>query len=284
MKEEQHQHSIIAETLKGTIHSLIVHDHGWANKVYEVNNEWIFRFSRKPKDREQLSIEKNFLPEFEKISNIPIPHLEFSGDDWIAYKKLEGIPLRQALESLDDLTKEKIFKDLGSFLTKLHKSDFTHPNLREHPYGGGDFWKDLWEPIESLLSENARINSKTFFAELLQKIIQTPFKKTLCHADIGSSDILYNPEEKTLSGIIDFGDISINDPAKDFSHLKRNLGENAMNSILKSYDRETEKNFHDRIKFHEYSIYFLACDHARVLNYPERIPTFIEEIEQIFKN
>jgi aminoglycoside 2''-phosphotransferase len=284
MKEEQLCRNIITETLQQPIKTLTVHDHGWANKVFEVNHEWIFRFSRKPKDREQLSIEKAFLPEFEKTSNIPIPHIEFSGDDWIAYKKLEGTPLKQLLESIDESTKEKVFKDLGSFLAKLHKSDFTHPNLREYPYGGGDFWENLWEPIESLLSKKTRINSKIFFTGLLQKIGQTPFKKTLCHADIGSSDILYNPEKKTLSGIIDFGDISMNDPAKDFSHLKRNLGENAMNSILKSYDRETEKNFHDRIKFHEYSIYFLACDHARVLGYEVRIPGFIEEIEKLFKN
>lgn len=284
MKDEQQCQRIISETLKTDIRSLVVHDHGWANKVYEINDEWIFRFSRRPKDQEQLHIEKAFLPTFEKVSNIPVPHIEYSGDDWIAYKKIKGIPLKELLETLDEAAKTEAFKELGVFLTKLHNNPFTHPNLSEYPYGGGDFWKDLWEPVAPRLSETARVNSQSFFTKLLQNIQLTPFKKTLCHADIGSSDILYDPERKSIAGIIDFGDISIHDPAKDFSNITRNLGEDAINSILKSYGRETEANFHDRIKFHQYSIYFLACDHARVLNYPERIPSFIEEIEKIFKN
>jgi aminoglycoside 2''-phosphotransferase len=283
MKEEQYQ-NIITETLKKPINALTIHDHGWANKVFEVNDEWIFRFSRTSRDMKQLNIEKSFLPAFEKISNIHVPHIEFTGEDWMAYRKVKGMPLnKESLQTLDETIKEEAFKDIGKFLTLLHSSSFTHPNLCEYPYGGGDFWERLWSPLEPILSEKTKKNAQTFFTDLLIEIEKTPFKKTLCHADIGSSDILYDPENKKIAGIIDFGDISMNDPAKDFSHLKRNLGENAMNSILNSYGRETEKNFLTRIKFHEHNIYFLACDHARVLGYEDRIPEFIEEIEKTFQ-
>ena len=40
---------------------------------------------------------------------------------------------------------------------------------------------------------------------------------TVIHSDIMPEHIIVNPKTHTLSGIIDFGDIEIGDPAYDFA-------------------------------------------------------------------
>jgi len=68
-------------------------------------------------DVRQLEIEKSFLPEFEKVSPLPIPHIKYKGNGFVGYKKLDGVPFTEEIcKSLSDEQRNSIWESVGKFL------------------------------------------------------------------------------------------------------------------------------------------------------------------------
>lgn len=264
------------------ISTKIVND-GWANIVIEINGTWIFRFSRSGLTKGQMAVENSFLPRFEKISPIPVPHIEYAGDDFMGYKKINGIPLRsELLKNLTEPDQTALAQSIGSFLSQLHSFDFSNPQLLEFPYGGNDFWKDLWPASAPLLSENTKKRARDYFEKTFDDLKKISIGKKIIHADLGTSNLLFNPEENRLAGIIDFGDICLHDPARDFNGILRNHGKNFTQKVLEYYDCNSETSFWNRIEFYARRHYFMIVFYAPLFGFADYIPNVIEEIEKIF--
>ena len=168
----------IRNLFEGTIEEYTVKRGSYGNVVFEINKEWIFRFSRGEGDIKQLEIEKSFLPEFEKISPLPVPHIEYTGDGFIGYKKLDGIPFtNEVCEEISNKRRTDVWKSIGAFLSQLHSINFTHENLREYPLGDNDFWNDLWKPIESQLSKKTREKAFAYFTEYFEEEAKNPISQ-----------------------------------------------------------------------------------------------------------
>lgn len=60
----------------------------------------------------------------------------------------------------------------------------------------------------------------------------------LLHCDIAPGHLLCDPVTGSLTGIIDFGDTSIGDPARDFIHVYEDFGPELLARVLVHYDRE----------------------------------------------
>ncbi|MEM7801682.1 MAG: aminoglycoside phosphotransferase family protein, partial [Chloroflexota bacterium] len=207
----------IRDTFPEAIDSYKVIDSGWTNLVIEINDQWIWRFAR-DRSNPQTALEGAFLPAFSDVSPLPIPTPVWQGEDFIAYKKIKGE--RCAPEKFFQLGSDQqsdMISGIGAFLTALHSFEFTHLKLSEAPYGGGDFWVDLWPSVEGKLSDRARSNAERFFKNAFNAIDAYPFSKTLIHSDLATNNLLVNFEAPRLTGIIDFGDLSIGDPAADFA-------------------------------------------------------------------
>lgn len=255
---------------------------GVANFVIEVNNDWIFRFSRRELTRRQMVVENKFLPKFEATCPILIPHIEYSGEDFMGYKKIPGTPLKSdILTKLPGETQNKVARDLGSFLSTLHTFSFDHPDLKEFPYGGEDFWNEIWSVVSPLLSKRTATNTKDYFEEAFLKMHRKPSKKVLTHSDLGTSNILFNNETQTL-GVIDFGDLCIHDPARDFNGLLRNHGRAFTERVLSFYTPKIESNFWDRIDFYAKRQNFMVIYYAPLFGFEEYIPTAVQLIEKLF--
>lgn len=69
------------------------------------------------------------------------------------------------------------------------------------------------------------------------------FQSTVAHQDLTWDNLLIS-SNKTVAGIIDFGDIQITDPAGDIGRLAE-YGIDFMDLLIKYY-RPTEKNFRNR--------------------------------------
>ena len=83
----------ISKVFSEPIKNYIVISGSYGNIVLEINKKWIFRFSQSEMDKKQLTIEKSFLPKFNKSCSISIPNIEYEGKNFIGYKKIHGIPL-----------------------------------------------------------------------------------------------------------------------------------------------------------------------------------------------
>ena len=59
----------------------------------------------------------------------------------------------------------------------------------------------------------------------------------LLHCDIGPGHVLYNPQTGNLTGVIDFGDLVIGDPARDFIYIYEDYGSLILAEVLVRYVR-----------------------------------------------
>lgn len=256
-------------------------DTGWSNVVVEVNQYQIFRFPRKLTP--QFEVEKTFLTQFAANSPLKIPNPEPSSVDFMTYRRIEGERFDPTkFWRLDEAYQEKIIRQLGEFLTALHSFKFEHQDLSEFPYGGGDFWKDLWPLVASDLSETARMNAKRFFEDVFKQIGQEGFTQTIVHADLGTNNLLIDFEASQLTGIIDFSDLCWGDPATDFAGFYRHFGRGFVQRLLDYYQRPIENNFWARIEFQANRKLFFVIYFAQNYGFQEHIPSIIHMIKKRF--
>ena len=257
---------------------------GWSNVVVEINDQWIFRFARDKKNT-QCAVERDFLTKFEKISPVTIPSIVKSGEDYIAYRKIAGerfAPEKYATFSASQ--KAQLKKDLGAFLTELHNFRFAHPQLSEFPYGGHDFWKDLWPVVKDRLSDKTKKQAEGYFTNVLHKIEDASFEKVVTHSDLGTNNILVDFERHQLGGIIDFSDLSVADPAVDFASFYRHFGRQFVENVLDSYQRPIGSHFGTRIDYESKRKPFFVVYFALNNGFERHIPGIVSYIEDLFQD
>lgn len=266
------------------INSYKVIQAGWTNLVIEINDKWIFRFVR-DSNNTQLAVEQDFLPRFERVSPLNVPCIVLSDNDYIAYPKIAGTRFSpQKFSLFSSIQRIKLIKLLGEFLTCLHNFQFTHQYLSEAPYGGDDFWNDLWFPVKDKLCQQTRNNAEKYFIKALEQIQAIPFTKTLTHSDLGTNNILVNFERCQLEGIIDFGDLCLSDPAADFAGFYRNFGHQFVEDLLHYYQRSIEANFWTRIKFESKRKMFFVAYFALNYGYESHVSNILQNIEKLFQD
>lgn len=74
-------------------------------------------------------------------------------------------------------------------------------------------------------------------------------KTTLIHGDFGASNILWDPESKKVTGIIDFGGSGLGDPAYDFAGILSSYGEDFLDLCTDLYPGGNE--IRERVKFYK---------------------------------
>ena len=272
----------IQANLSKPIHSYKVIDRGWTNLVIEINCRWIFRFVRDI-NNQQIAIEREFLPKFAKVSPVKIPEIITSDFDYIAYRKILGerfSPEKFALFS--NFQKTKLIRLLGEFLTCLHNFEFDHQYLSSAPYGGGDFWKDLWVLVKDYLSTLTRDKAEKYFTSVIEEIDSIGYKPTLTHADLGINNILVNFEQNSLGGVIDFGDLCLGDPAADFAGFYRNFGRQFTQELICYYQKPIEANFGTRIEYEAKRKLFFVVYFALNNGFESDVPNIIKYIETLF--
>ena len=99
-------------------------------------------------------------------------------------------------------------------------------------------WAKLYDEIHHYLFSKMRPEardtiSKHFETFLNQSELHT-FEPTLRHGDFGSGNILYDLQNQSISGIIDFGSAGLGDPAVDIA-AAMSFGESFFNHYYASY-------------------------------------------------
>jgi aminoglycoside 2''-phosphotransferase len=273
----------IARVVPFDVQTTKIMNDGWANFVIQINNEWIFRFSRGALTRSQMAVETAFLREFSKVSPLSVPKIEFSGEGFMGYRKIDGVPLKtEVLKDLSEESQSKIARELGEFLTTLHGFYFSHAGLTEFPYGGGDFWGEIWPSVVPLLSQRTQADACRYFEDAFKKMENCSFSKTITHSDLGTSNVFFDPNQKSVAGVIDFGDMCVHDPARDFNGILRNHRQSFTEKVLNFYDRKIEPNFWDRINFYAKKQNFQIIFYAPKFGFQEYVPNCVADIEAMF--
>jgi aminoglycoside phosphotransferase (APT) family kinase protein len=221
-----------------TIHTYEVINTGAENLIIEVNDEWVFRLPRDrslgTKDRKQL----NFLTSFSKRSPLAVPDPVYVTDDLVGYKKIPGSPLYPTqIELLPWEGKEQISKQLGLFLATLHH--YQDETIDFHTgYLGAGVDQSCPQAFARYLrpSEIRKLEAK------LKAIADNPANfvdpTTIIHGDLYFANILWDPTNWVVTGIVDWSALGRGLPAMDFIALADftdNRNDQFLRQILRWY-------------------------------------------------
>src|SRR5205085_1752402 len=129
---------------------------------------------------------------------------------------------------------------LAIFLSELHSFPIEQAvsvGVQEHT---PERWRerylerylDLQKRVFPLLDADLRTKSERLWKDFLDDRAIFAFQPVLIHCDLAGEHILCDPERSTLTGVIDWGDATIGDPAMDFVGLHVDRGKEFTELVL----------------------------------------------------
>ncbi|MEU1534512.1 phosphotransferase family protein [Streptomyces fagopyri] len=212
---------------------------GLDNLAYEVNGELIVRFSKEPdlaRRTALVSHEARVLAAVAGISPLPVPELAFTVAErgCLAYRKLPGTPLLDMPRHRRSAHGTAIAATLGELLAALHAVPVDRlAGLVDVDHEPPAEW--LHEATENYVTAAGRIpaaHRRPVEAFLDAAPPHGGCTPAFSHNDLGIEHVLVDPATWTVTGVIDWSDAAVVDPAHDFGLLLRDLGPAAVRAAL----------------------------------------------------
>ncbi|MEX1255962.1 MAG: phosphotransferase [Dehalococcoidia bacterium] len=222
---------------------------GWDYEVWEANGGWLFRFPLREECAGPLRTEARLLGELAGHVSLPVPLPEFVSEGvdefplpFFGYGKLPGVPLSDV--TLGDRALGEIARQLGRFLTELHAFPLKRAAELEVPCFTAESWREGYREfragcdreVSPLLSAAEAGAVARFWDGYLNDDALFAFRPVLIHADLGMDHILVDEATASVTGVIDFADARVGDPALDFAGLTGGLREAAVQGYAAAPD------------------------------------------------
>ncbi len=236
---------------------------GWDSIVLVVNDEFIFRFPMRDDVIEPLVREIRLLPVLEPTLSTPIPRFEFIGHGnadypytFVGYRMISGIALDDPSITSEQLA--PLVPALATFLNELHSFPVAQAlqlGVEEHtPVLWREVYQeryvDLQKRVFPQLDTRLHTKSKHLWENFLNDQAIFTFLPKLIHRDLACEHIFCDSEHGMLTGVIDWGDVTIGDPAIDFVGLYWTHGMQFTEQILMRYQHPIDTGFWQRMDFY----------------------------------
>lgn len=226
---------------------------GQDNAAYEVNGELVVRQS-KIDDRdlrgEAIGREAALLDAVSELSPLPVPRPIVVDQEAgvLAYRKLPGLPL--SLRPVAEPARPAAA--LGDFLSRIHaaplermetlvpRDDYPPEELRDEA-------EQDYRDIAAHVPPAARRLVEDFLGSAVPGEPGTP---TFCHNDLGAEHVLADAATSTVTGVIDWTDAAVADPAYDLALVYRDLGPEVFELTLAHYQGRFDDAARARVLFY----------------------------------
>ena len=214
-----------------------VDPYGLNNLVIIVGERWVFRFPRNIESKSSLIHETKILSVVKKYVNISVPEFEFTEDLELGiYPLLVGNPLyRHDFLRLSDNLKENFAADLAGFLKDLHaipldELDKSVVSPEPHETESRQYWSERLDELRAELFRYLWADQHAYIEDLFSPVLDgrldmSRYSPSLIHNDLASYHLLVDLSSGRLTGVLDFGEASIGDPASDYGTLINSYGE-----------------------------------------------------------
>lgn len=227
-----------------SISKLSLNDKGLNNDVIEINDELIFRFPKHERAVEKLSQESKVLNLIKDYITLDIPKIFYRDREVIGYFMICGIPLsKDLLKELERGTIGLVGKQIATFLKELHTipkqkildSGIPHSEIPSKYEDWFNLYQRLQVELLPRFSSSTQLRVKKHFESFLEDKSNFDYELKLIHGYLAGEHILFNKKKKHVSGIIDFGNAGLGDPAMDIAVLLYNFGEDFFSNIYQNY-------------------------------------------------
>jgi aminoglycoside phosphotransferase (APT) family kinase protein len=227
---------------------------GLDNVTYDVDGELVVRFARDP-DPELLDREARLLAAVARVSPLPVPEPVLAVPELgcLAYPRLPGTPL---LHLPRPPHRRSVARDLGRFLAALHAV----PTAEVAGLAGADDtplagWRQeaaaAYRAVAAHLPAAHRPRVEAFL-DAAPPDDAPHAAAVFTHHDLGIEHVLVDPDTWAVTGVLDWSDAAIADPAHDFGLILRDLGPEALDAALAAHGTTASDDsaLRDRAAFH----------------------------------
>ena len=235
---------LAAELLPGwPVERAVAIEDGWDSVVLALDGGWIVRVPRRAEVRRWMAAEAALLAKLAPCLPVPVPafarvELAADGVALVAYPKLPGAPIDRGFDDPEHAA--AIGAGLGRFLAALHR----FPHRRALPAAVTDarpegwlaheraFWERCERAVLPLLEPSERARAATMHDAFLAHVDES--RLALIHGDLGPEHILC--DGPVVSGVIDWSDAHVGDPALDFGWLLHGTPAALARALWAAYD------------------------------------------------
>jgi aminoglycoside 2''-phosphotransferase len=247
---------------------------GVDSEAYLVNDALVFRFPKREAVSRALSREIALLPKLAERLPVAVPRFEYVGQQasggrlFVGYPLIPGEPLTSdAFEALAVAEQEAILDTLAAILRAVH----TFP-MKEavaagvEPFSARDWVRETWTSASPAVLRLLSPADVEALAGSIERFLadEPSFDASPCllYADFAPEHVLYDPSTRALTGLIDWGDLTIGDPAFDLLYLYQDYGEPFVGRLLnRNPGLYTEQEDRERLLAKVRA--FNACDYLR---------------------
>jgi aminoglycoside 2''-phosphotransferase len=254
---------------------------GWANVVWVVNEgltPTLFRFPKTSRVAAATRRELRLLPKLRAAIPTPLPDYRYAAPDGApsfpypfgGYPLLPGCPLAEA----DCGVTSALAAAVGRFIGALQAFPAEQARELGVPGGTGDDWRheyDCWygatRPLlVELLTPHELMAVDRVVSSFLTDERHFRFRPVLIHRDLGPDHLLVDTSTGDLTGVIDFEDASIGDPAFDFTGVLRPLP-----AALSAYEGQVDETFLERVRFYQFVVPLHEVRYGSEIGSPEHV-------------
>jgi aminoglycoside phosphotransferase (APT) family kinase protein len=232
---------------------------GCDSVAVDVNGRFVFRFPKRADVEQQLAIEARILPVLARTSPVAIPVFEFFGEPsadfprrFVGYPKLPGHP---ALH--DDVAAGPplhLAPAIGGFLSWLHAFPLDEAEALGVPGQSldaliGEIRTDALDDLHVVreVAPEAPIDAVRRY--LHEAPPHSAAQPVLVHNDFAAEHVLVDDDCRQVTGVIDWSDIAISDPAVDFAGLFHWGGDAFADAVLAAYSGRVDDPTLARARF-----------------------------------
>jgi aminoglycoside phosphotransferase (APT) family kinase protein len=239
------------------VRSVVLIGEGTDNVAYQVNGELVVRFSKEPdptRRAELISSEARLLAAVAQISPLPVPEPLFTNPRqgcW-AYSRIPGLPLLDLSQPQRLACTPAVAAVLGEFLGVLHAipikqmARLVGPDETPLPEWRDEAAGNYAAVVREIPA--ARRDAVEAFLDTAPPHHDGPL--VFSHNDLGIEHVLIDPSTGAITGIIDWSDAALVDPAYDFGLLYRDLGPTALDLALNAYQADGMTALRQRAVFY----------------------------------
>ena len=202
---------------------------GWEFWAFSAG-DYVLRFpkselvDRHGKGLAQLTMDRRLLPELATVVSVAIPLVDVyceAGPNalpFAGHRRLQGVPIMTAARP----PAPSFGRDFGRFLRELHSFPVERALELGVPLSDGPtlradrarHYEDVIRRVFPLVSCEARNRIEVVYEGYLNQPANFEFEPCLLHQDLDSNTLI-DAETGALSGVIDFGDVVLSNPAID---------------------------------------------------------------------